>query len=144
MYNEIEYGVLSVRAVSGQDIGDREAVIFSALARAIASGINARETSRVLTTDAVVAIDLEVTDSAVAPIALSASADCRLEYRRSVHQPGSGDLSDGDTATLFTVSGASADTLTEAADSLSDIDCRVVVDREDDDECVVELSAESQ
>ncbi len=82
-YNEIEYGVLSVRTVAGQDIGDREAVIFSALARAIASGINARETSRVLTTDAVVAVDLELTDPAVAPVGLAGEADCRLEYRRS-------------------------------------------------------------
>ncbi|WP_254763173.1 bacterio-opsin activator domain-containing protein [Natrinema marinum] len=132
-YNGIEYGVLTVRTDRDRAVDDREAVILSALARAVASGINARETSRVLTTDAVVAVELELTDTALAPVALSAAADCRLEYRRSVHR------TDDETASLFTATGASADEITAAAADLSDVDCRVVVQR--DDECLVELTS---
>ncbi|WP_408959402.1 bacterio-opsin activator domain-containing protein [Natrinema sp. 74] len=131
-YNGIEYGVLTVRTDRDRAVDDREAVILSALARAVASGINARETSRVLATDAVVAVELEVTDRTLAPVALSADTDCRLEYRRSVHRTGD------ETASLFTATGASADDLLSAAAELADIDCRVVVER--DDECLVELA----
>ncbi len=132
-YNDIEYGVLTVRTDRDREVDDREAVILSALARAVASGINARETSRVLTTDAVVAVELELTDPALAPVALSADADCRLEYRRSVHR------TDDEMASLFTATGASADEIAAAAAERSDVDCRVVVDR--DDECLVELTS---
>ncbi|ELY90707.1 bacterio-opsin activator domain-containing protein [Natrinema altunense] len=128
-YNGIEYGVVTIR--TERPIDDRETVILSALARAVASGVNARETSRVLATDAVVAVELEVTDRALAPVALSA-ADCRLEYSRSVHR------TDDETASLFTVTGASADEITAAADDLADADCRIVVER--DEECLVELT----
>ncbi|AEH36340.1 bacterio-opsin activator domain-containing protein [Halopiger xanaduensis] len=138
-YNEIEYGVLTVRLADGTDVDERESAILSALARAIASGINARETSRVLATDAVVAVELEVRDRQVAPVALSADADCRLEYRRSVHR--TGETSDGDgqerTTSLFTVTGASAAELTDAAAELPNVDCRIVVERENG--CLIEL-----
>jgi PAS domain S-box-containing protein len=130
-YNDIEYGVLVVRPDRDRTVDDRETVILSALARAVASGINARETSRVLETDAVVAVDLELSDRSLAPVALSAAADCRLEYRRSVHRT-------DERASLFTVTGASADDLAAAAAELSDVDCRIVVER--DDECLVELA----
>ncbi|SER74263.1 bacterio-opsin activator domain-containing protein [Natrinema salaciae] len=129
-YNDIEYGVLTVR--TDRTVDDRETVILSALARAVASGVNARETSRMLATDAVVAVELELTDQVFAPVALSAAADCRLEYRRSVHR------TDDETASLFTVTGADADELLAAAEELSDVDCRVVVER--DEECLIELT----
>ncbi|QLG50328.1 bacterio-opsin activator domain-containing protein [Natrinema halophilum] len=131
-YNDIEYGVLTVRTDRDRAVDDRETVILSALARAVASGINARETSRVLATDAVVAVELELTDQSLAPVALSAEADCRLEYRRSVHRTGD------ETSSLFTATGANADDLVKAAADLSDVDCRIVVER--DDGCLVELS----
>ncbi|TMT85625.1 PAS domain-containing protein [Haloterrigena sp. H1] len=130
-YNDIEYGVLTIRTERTRAVDDRETVILSALARAVASGVNARETSRVLTTDAVVAVELEVTDRALAPVALSADAECQLEYRRSVHNTGD------ETASLFTATGASADELTAAAADLPDVDCRVVVER--DEEVLIEL-----
>ena len=133
-YNGIEYGVLVVRAARDHVVDDRETVILSALARTIASGINARETSRVLATDAVVAVELEVTDRTLAPVALSADADCQLEYRRSVHRTGD------ETASLFTATGASVDDLTAAVADLPDVDCRVVVDR--DEECLIELTGD--
>ncbi|WP_226005486.1 bacterio-opsin activator domain-containing protein [Natrinema salinisoli] len=133
-YNGIEYGVLTVLMNRDRAVDDRETVILSALARAVASGVNARETSRMLATDAVVAVELEVTDRALAPVALSAEADCRLEYRRSVHR------TDDETASLFTVTGASADEILAAADDLADVDCRIVVERED--ECLVELTSD--
>ncbi|MDF9745556.1 bacterio-opsin activator domain-containing protein [Natrinema salsiterrestre] len=133
-YNGIEYGVLTVLMNRDRAVDDRETVILSALARAVASGVNARETSRMLATDAVVAVELEVTDRALAPVALSAEADCRLEYRRSVHR------TDDETASLFTVTGASADEIRAAAADLSDVDCRIVVERED--ECLVELTSD--
>ncbi|ELY42821.1 bacterio-opsin activator domain-containing protein [Natronorubrum tibetense] len=132
-YNGIEYGVLTVRTDRGRAIDDRETVILSALARAVASGVNARETSRVLETDAVVAVELTLTDRSLAPVAVSAAADCRLEYRRSVHR------TDNETMSLFTVTGpdATAEALeTAAADA--GLDCRIVVERES--ECLIELA----
>ncbi|MGQ3411856.1 bacterio-opsin activator domain-containing protein [Natrinema sp. LN54] len=132
-YNGIEYGVVTVRADRDRAADDRETVILSALARAVASGINARETSRVLATDAVVAVELELTDRDLTPVALSAAADCRLEYRRSVHR------SDDETASLFTVTGASADDVAAAAADLPDVDCRVIVER--DEGCLIELTS---
>ncbi|SDK01372.1 bacterio-opsin activator domain-containing protein [Natronorubrum texcoconense] len=132
-YNGIEYGVLTVRTDRDRSIDDRETVILSALARAVASGINARETSRVLETDAVVAVELTLADTAVAPVALSTAADCRLEYRRSIHR------TDDETMSLFTVTGpdATAEALeTAAADA--GLDCRIVVERES--ECLIELA----
>ncbi|AFO59215.1 bacterio-opsin activator domain-containing protein [Natrinema sp. J7-2] len=129
-YNGIEYGVVTIR--TERAIDDRETVILSALARAVASGVNARETSRMLATDAVVAVELELTDRTLPPVALSAAADCRLEYSRSVHR------TDDETASLFTVTGASADEITAAADELADADCRIVVER--DEECLVEVT----
>ncbi|ELY44243.1 bacterio-opsin activator domain-containing protein [Natronorubrum sulfidifaciens] len=133
-YNDIEYGVLSVCTGDDREIGDRETVILSALARAVASGVNARETSRVLETDAVVAVELTLTDSSVASAALSAAADCRLEYRRSVHR------TDDETASLFTVTGpdATATALTDAVAEIPDLNCRIIVER--DAECLIELS----
>ncbi|MFC6716737.1 bacterio-opsin activator domain-containing protein [Natrialbaceae archaeon GCM10025810] len=132
-YNGIEYGALLVRTGAdslGTDRGDRETVVLSALARAVASGINARETSRTLATDAVVALDLDVTDPSLAPVALSEEADCRLEYRRSTHRR------DEETASLFTATGATPDDLETAADDLG-LDLEVLVDR--DGECLIEL-----
>ncbi|WP_339104770.1 bacterio-opsin activator domain-containing protein [Haloterrigena salinisoli] len=132
-YNGIEYGVLTVRIDRDREVDERERVILSALARAVASGVNARETSRVLETDAVVAVEVALTDRSVAPVALSAAADCRLEYRRSVHR------TDDETTSMFTVTGsdATAAALADAADAV-DLDCRVVVEREG--ECLVELA----
>ncbi|ADB59559.1 putative PAS/PAC sensor protein [Haloterrigena turkmenica DSM 5511] len=132
-YNGIEYGVLTVRTDRDREIDERERVILSALARAVASGVNARETSRVLETDAVVAVELTLTDRSVAPVALTAGADCRLEYRRSVHR------TDDETASLCTVTGseATAADLVAAADA-AELDCRVVLEREG--ECLVELA----
>ncbi|PCR92302.1 bacterio-opsin activator domain-containing protein [Natrinema ejinorense] len=131
-YNGIEYGVLTVCMDRSRPVDDRETVILSALARAVASGVNARETSRMLATDAVVAVELDLTDRTLPPVALSADADCRLEYRRSVHRTGD------ETASLFTVTGASADEIVAAVDGLSDVDCSIVVER--DEECLIELT----
>ena len=133
IYSGVEYGVLVVRTTEDHEVDDREKLILSALARAVASGINARETSRMLATDAVVAVDLDVVDREVAAVSLSAAANCTLEYRRSVHR------SDG-TASLYTVTGASMDALVAAAADLDGIDLEPVVDREDG--CLIELSNE--
>ncbi len=134
VYNDIEYGVLTVRTATDRPIDDREAVVLSALARAVASGVNARETSRVLATDAVVAVEVDVTDAAVAPAAVSAAADCRLEYRRTVHR------TDDRTASLFTAIGpdASEAALADALAARTDLEWQVVVER--DGECLLEVS----
>ncbi len=135
-YNGIEYGVLTVCTDHDRRIDDREAVILSALARAVASGVNARETSRMLATDAVVAVDLELTDPAVAPVALSTETDCHLEYRRSVHHTGD------ETASLFTATGASGAELAAAADEHPGIDLSVLVERDEADTCLIELTGD--
>ncbi|WP_265110177.1 bacterio-opsin activator domain-containing protein [Halosolutus halophilus] len=135
-YNGIEYGVLTVCTDRDRPVDEREAVILSALARAVASGVNARETSRMLATDAVVAVDLELTDRSVAPVAVSAATGSHLEYRRSVHRTGD------ETASLFTATGVSAADLTAAADDLSGVDLDVLVERDEADGCLVELTGD--
>lgn len=133
VYNGVEYGTLTVCSDTEREVGERERVILSALARAVASGINARETSRMLATDAVVAVELEVTDRSLAPVAFSAETDARLEYRRSVHRTGD------DTASLFTVTDASVAELTAATDDLEGVELDVLVER--GDRLLVELVA---
>ncbi|RQG98558.1 bacterio-opsin activator domain-containing protein [Natrarchaeobius oligotrophus] len=130
-FNGVEYGVMTVELDDDRSVDDREEVILSSLARAVASGINARETSKVLETDAVVAVEIELSDRTVAPVALSFEADCRLEYRRSVHRTGD------ETASLYSVVGTDAESLEAAADRLDGVDCRVVVEREES--CLIEL-----
>ncbi|MFC4987739.1 bacterio-opsin activator domain-containing protein [Saliphagus infecundisoli] len=134
VHNDVEYGVLVVR---GGAIDDRERAILSALSRAVASGINARETSRILETDAIVAVSLRIDDRGFAPAALSAAADCRLEYRRSTH------LAE-EPAALFTVSGATPGALEDAAANLEGVSVRTVVERgtEGSPELLVELRTE--
>ncbi|WP_293027198.1 bacterio-opsin activator domain-containing protein [Natronococcus sp.] len=131
-YNGIDYGVLTVCTDRDRSIDDRESVILSALARAVASGVNARETSRTLATDAVVAVDIELTDPALAAVALSAATEARLEYRRSVHRTGDG------TASLFTAEGASGEELRAAAAELPSVSLEVLVEHEGS--CLIELS----
>lgn len=134
VHNDVEYGVLVVR---GGAVDDRERVILSALAREVASGINARETSRILETDAVVAVELSIEDRAFAPAALSADTDCRLVYRRSTH------LAE-ESAALFTVTGATAEVFKAAAADVEGLSVRTVVKRESGErpELLVELRAE--
>ncbi|MFC4436655.1 MULTISPECIES: bacterio-opsin activator domain-containing protein [Natrialbaceae] len=134
-YNGIEYGVLTACTDRDRPIADRESVILSALARAVASGVNARETSRTLETDAVVAVELELTDASVASVALSAATDSLLEYRRSVHG------TDDGTVSLFTVTGATGDELRTAAADLPAVGLTVLVER--DEGCLIELMDEN-
>lgn len=128
-YNDIEYGVLVVE--SEEEIDHRGEAILSALARAVASGINARETSRMLATDSVVAVELELVDEDIAPVALATAADCDLEYRRSIHR------TDEETASLFTTTGASMADLEAAAADLNGVALEPIVEREE--ECLIEL-----
>lgn len=135
VHSGVEYGVLVVDGAAD----DRERAILSALARAVASGINARETSRILETDTVVAVELRIGDQGFVPAALSAEAGCRLEYRRSTH------LAE-EPAALFTASGATAEELETAAANLEGVSVRTVVEREpeagEDPELLVELRTE--
>jgi len=128
-YNDIEYGVLVVE--SEEAIDHRGEAILSALARAVASGINARETSRMLATDSVVAVELDLVDEGVAPVGLATATDCDLEYRRSIHR------TDEETASLFTVTGASMADLEAAAADLEGVSLEPIVER--DRECLIEL-----
>lgn len=123
-YDDVAYGVLVVQGSDPDAIDDREAVILTALARAVASGINARETSRILATDTVVAVELDLVDETVVPVALSALADCELEYHRSLPHD------DGETASLFTVRGTEVDALIDAATDVP-ADVRPIVERPD-------------
>lgn len=133
VYNDVEYGVLTLEMAPDRIIDDRESVILSALARAVASGINARETSRVLATDAVVAVDVDVADPGLAPVAISSAADCRLEYRRSSHR------TDDRTASLYTVTGpdATAERLESVLEEC-DLEGQLVVER--DGACLLEVT----
>ncbi len=123
-YNDVDYGVLVVCASDEKAVDEREQVVLSALARAVASGINARETSRILATDAVVAVELDLVDEGFAPAQLSKRTGGHLEYRRSVHR------TDDETASLFSVTGTTVEALTEAADDLSGVTLHPIVEHE--------------
>ncbi len=132
-YNGVEYGVLTVSSDVEREVDERERIIMSALTRAIASGINARETSRMLATDAVVAVEITIADPALAPVVISRETGGNLEYRRSVHRTGD------DTASLFTATGSSGAEL-EAVGETIDGGLNVLVER--DDRTLIELTTD--
>ncbi len=123
-YNNVDYGVLVVCATDEKAVDEREQVVLSALARAVASGINARETSRILATDSVVAVELDLVDEGFGPARLSKLTNSTLEYRRSVHR------TDDETASLFSVTGTTVEALTEAADKIAGVTLHPIVDHE--------------
>ncbi|GAB3021424.1 bacterio-opsin activator domain-containing protein [Natronobiforma cellulositropha] len=135
-YDGIEYGALTVTAREGATIDDHETVVLAALARAVASGVNARETSRILEADTVVAVELDLTDETVTPLVVAERTGGTLEYHESVRRI------DDETASLYTVYGVGWDDLEAAVAGLEGVSVRPVVER--DEEILVELETDGE
>jgi PAS domain S-box-containing protein len=61
-YGDRRYGLLGVYASDGDALDDREQTIMASLAKMIANGIHAVETTRVLTTDQVTELQIDIRD----------------------------------------------------------------------------------
>ncbi|WP_324663392.1 bacterio-opsin activator domain-containing protein [Haloarcula sediminis] len=78
------YGVLTVYA-DGDDVFDpRERAVLGAVGQAVATAIDATETSRLLTADNVTELELQIQDDDVFFVSLARELGCRLEYGGSV------------------------------------------------------------
>jgi len=64
-YGDRRYGFLGVYATDGDMLDDREQTIIASLARMIANGIHAVETTQVLTTDQVTELQIDIRDPTV-------------------------------------------------------------------------------
>ena len=79
-YRESTYGVLSVCATTATAFDDHERVVLRAIGRATATGINAVESHRRVTTDEHTQLTYDVSSAAFFATDLAAVADCELEY----------------------------------------------------------------
>jgi PAS domain S-box-containing protein len=78
------YGVLTVYADSADVFDPRERAVLRAVGQAVATAIDATETSRLLAADNVTELELQVADEDVFFVSLARELGCRLEYGGSV------------------------------------------------------------
>jgi len=81
------YGVLTVYADSPDVFDPRERAVLGAVGQAVATAIDATETSRLLSADNVTELEFAVRDDSVFFVSLARELDCRLEYGGSVAGP---------------------------------------------------------
>ena len=78
------YGVLTVYADSHDVFDPRERAVLGAVGQAVATAIDARETSRLLTADNVTELELRIRDDDIFFVSLARELGCKLEYGGSV------------------------------------------------------------
>jgi len=78
------YGVLTVYADSPDVFDPRERAVLGAVGQAVATAIDATETSRLLTADNVTELELQIRDDDIFFVSLARELGCRLEYGGSV------------------------------------------------------------
>ena len=78
------YGVLTVYADSADVFDPRERAVLGAVGQAVATAIDATETSRLLTADNVTELELQIRDDDIFFVSLSRELGCKLEYGGSV------------------------------------------------------------
>jgi PAS domain S-box-containing protein len=78
------YGVLTVYADSPDVFDPRERAVLGAIGQAVATAIDATETSRLLSADNVTELELGIRDPDVFFVSLARELGCRLEYGGSV------------------------------------------------------------
>ena len=79
-YRESTYGVLCVCAATQSTFDEHERVVLRAIGRVVATGINAVESHRRVTTDERTELVYDVSSAAFFATDLVAAADCDLEY----------------------------------------------------------------
>ncbi|MBX0322152.1 helix-turn-helix domain-containing protein [Halomicroarcula sp. F13] len=78
------YGVLTVYADSADVFDPRERAVLGAVGQAISTAIDATETSKLLTTDNVTELELQIRDDDIFFVSLARDLGCRMEYGGSV------------------------------------------------------------
>ena len=109
------YGVVVAYMAGRAGVDERERVVLAALGRAIANAFNALESKRTLAADSVVELQFTVEDESLLESRLTADADATLTYSGSIYQ------SDGTLRMFYTVEGADAAAVLDAAQSHPDI-----------------------
>ncbi len=78
-YGERRYGLLGVYGTDTEVLDRREQQLFESLGRMIANGLHAVEATRLLTTDHVTELDIEISDESFDLCELAAAVDGRIE-----------------------------------------------------------------
>jgi predicted DNA binding protein len=96
------------------------------LGRSIGSAVNAVGSKRLISTDTVVAVTVDLTAAEAFPFRLAAAADCELAYETSRYDP------DGEFVGLFTVRGTDPERVCEiAAEDDHIVDTRILAETDD-------------
>ncbi|ELY91894.1 PAS/PAC sensor protein [Natrialba hulunbeirensis JCM 10989] len=133
-YGEVTYGVLVVFAAEADAFADRDVLVLESLAGTIATAINALETRRMLTTEAVVELELAIEDSSLFATALAGDLAATVTFRGVAY--------DGDgTPLAFVHVDRPEDVAVTAADSDGITDATVLSTT--DDGTLLELTLDS-
>jgi PAS domain S-box-containing protein len=125
------YGVLCVYASDPDAFEEHERATLTALGRAVATAINARENEARLTADVVAELEFDVVGSDLLVVSLATDLECRVEYA------GSARAADG-SLHAFVDAGAAPDSLAAAAARHPGVADATVV-TETDEGCLAEL-----
>ncbi len=80
-YGDVTYGVLVVFADEPDAFDERELLVLDSLSETVATAMNALEVRRMLTTEAVVSVEVAIEDPSLFVTALSATFDATVSYR---------------------------------------------------------------
>jgi len=86
VYGETTYGVLTLYTTEAEALTSHETVVLEALGRATGTAINALERGRILATDSVTEIAVEMRDDDLFFVGLSEQTGGTLEYEGSVYR----------------------------------------------------------
>lgn len=87
-YGDVTYGVLVLFAADADAFSDRELLVLESLAGTIATGMNAIESRRMLTTESVVELELAIEDSSLFVTALAEALEATVTYRGLAYDEG--------------------------------------------------------
>jgi predicted DNA binding protein/putative methionine-R-sulfoxide reductase with GAF domain len=133
-YGSTVYAVLGVYAARPDAFSATERSGFETLGRVAGFAINASRQRNLLLADAVVEVELQVTDEAAALVAATGELGCSATVEGVVP------VDEGSLLCYVTVAGASAEAVTEALTAGGVAVERIVDDREDG--CLLELSVD--
>jgi len=127
-YGDVTYGVLAVYATDEHAFDDHERVVLASVGRTLATAINAIETRERVAADDREQARLDVSGTALFPVALASAVDCRVSFAGA-------EVDDDSVSVLLDVAGADAETVGAVTADHSAVSTSTVVD--DDDGCVV-------
>lgn len=136
-YGDTCYGALCVYATDADAFEGHERAVLTAVGEVVATGLNALESQRMLSTDPGLTVELTVRDSTLPLVELAAGAGCQLSLAGAVP-----DTNGEERRLLFDVAGATPEEVTAAAANVGGIEAvATLVEREDGP--LVELGVET-